>query len=63
MTVANKILLRRCATCDTHFEHTEGGACGNCQRVFCGWHLHGPWVWWRRRKRGYRPVCRECRKK
>ncbi|MEP7324416.1 MAG: hypothetical protein ABI836_00580 [Gemmatimonadota bacterium] len=63
MTIATKILLRRCTTCDTHYEHTEGGACAKCERVFCGKHLHGPWAWWRRRQQGYRPVCRQCRQK
>ena len=62
MTVANRILLRRCATCDTHYEHTEGGTCVSCGRVFCARHLYGRFANIFRYFRSARPVCGECRK-
>ena len=62
MTVANKILLRRCATCETHYEHGEGGACVSCGRVFCAKHLYGWLANIFRFLRPARPVCHECRK-
>lgn len=61
MTVANRILLRRCATCDIHYEHGDGGTCINCGRVFCARHLYGRFALLFKRLRGPRPVCRECR--
>lgn len=62
MTVGNRILLRRCATCDIHYEHDDGGACVNCGRVFCSRHLYGRLARLFKRFRGPRPVCGECRK-
>jgi hypothetical protein len=62
MTVANKILLRRCATCDIHYEHGEGGTCVSCGRVFCARHLYGRVANIFRYFRRTRPVCGECRK-
>lgn len=62
MTLANRILLRRCATCDIHYEHGEGGACLTCGKVYCARHLYGRLANKLRFLRGPRPVCRECRK-
>lgn len=62
MTVANKILLRRCATCDTHYEHGAGGTCPTCGRVFCSRHLYPRLAYFFRFIRAPRPICQECRK-
>ena len=62
MTVAPKIILRRCAVCDIHFEHGDGGACLGCERVFCARHLYPRIAFLIKRMRGSRPICGECRK-
>lgn len=30
-----------CQECDRSFPPQEGGICGRCGRLLCGWHLHG----------------------
>jgi hypothetical protein len=62
MTVASKILLRRCATCDVHYEHNDGGTCLSCGRIFCSRHLYGRIAYFFRFLRPPRPICGECRK-